>query len=58
MNLFEEQVANAYALAKILGLDLSVQEFQKLYSQYTNEAHAELNSSDNLAKCEAMQRPY
>lgn len=58
MNLFNEQVANAYAIAKIMGLNLSVQEFQKLYSQYTNEAHAELNSNSNLAKCEAMQRPY
>lgn len=58
MNLFNEQVANAYALAKIMGSDLSVQEFQKLYSQYIGEALNELNSNDKLAKCEAMQRPY
>lgn len=58
MNLFNEQVANAYAISKILGSNLSVQEFQKMYSQYLDEALAELNSNRHLAECEAMQRPY
>ena len=58
MNLFNEQVVNAYAIAKILGSDLSVHEFQKKYSCYFEEALAELSQNANLAKCEAMHRPY
>lgn len=53
-----EQVADAYAIAKILGVDLSVDEFQKLYSQYYNEAINELNSKVEYAQCEAMERPF
>lgn len=58
MNLFDEQVANAYAIAKTLGYEFSVQEFQKEYSQYHDEALKALNSNCQLATCEAMQRPY
>lgn len=58
MNLSNEQVANAYAIAKVLGSELSAQEFQKAYSQYHNEALKELNSNLQPAKCEAVQRPY
>lgn len=45
MNLFNEQVANAYAIAKTLGYEFSVQEFQKEYSQYHDEALKALNSN-------------
>lgn len=58
MTLFNEQVANAYAIAKTLGSKLSVQEFQKEYSQYLNEALSELSQTSKIATCEAMQRPY
>lgn len=56
MNLFNEQVANAYAISKILGSNLSVQEIQKMYSQYLDEALAALNSNRHLAECEAILR--
>lgn len=58
MAVFTEQVANAYAIAKTLGSELSVEEFQKLYSQYHAEALKELSSNRQLATCEAVQRPY
>lgn len=58
MNLSNEQVADAYAIAKILGSELTAKEFQKVYSQYHNEALEELNSNLQPAKCEAVQRPY
>lgn len=58
MTVFNEQVASAYAIAKVLGSELSVQEFQSEYSQYHDEALNELNSNSQLATCEAMQRPY
>ena len=58
MNLFNEQFASAYAIAKILGCELSVQEFLKVYSQYRDEALKELNSNRQFATCEAVPRPY
>jgi hypothetical protein len=58
MPLLNEQVASAYAIAKTLGCELSAQEFQQAYSQYHAEALNELNSNAQLAKCEAMPRPY
>ena len=58
MTSFAEQVANAYAIAKVLGSELSVQEFQKEYSYHLDEAISVLNSDSQLAQCEAVQRPY
>lgn len=51
-----EQIANAYAIAKVLGVSLSVEEFQKKYSQYYNESLNKLNSNPTYAQCEAMDR--
>lgn len=53
-----EQIANAYAIAKVLGLDLSVEEFQEKYSQYYDETLNKLNSNPTYAQCEAMERPF
>ena len=39
-----EQLANAYAIAKVLGAELSLDEFEKKYSQYYEETINELNS--------------
>lgn len=39
-----EQIASAYATAKILGSKISVDEFQKQYSQYYSDTLNELNS--------------
>ena len=38
-----EQLANAYAIAKVLGAELSLDEFEKKYSQYYEETINELN---------------
>ena len=51
-----EQIANAYAIAKVLGVSLSVEEFQEKYSQYYNESLNKLNSNPTYAQCEAMDR--
>lgn len=58
MTLFAEQVANAYAIARILGSELTAEEFQSKYSQYHEEALNALSSDNRLAECEVMQRPY
>ena len=39
-----KQVANAYAVSKILGCDKSFDDFEKEYSQYYNQAIEELSS--------------
>ncbi|CUO85744.1 Uncharacterised protein [[Eubacterium] contortum] len=53
-----EQIANAYAITKVLGSDLSFDEFQKIYSEYYTESINELNSRLEYAKCEAVERPF
>lgn len=58
MTSFAEQVANAYAIARILGSELTAEEFQSKYSQYHEEALNAFNSDNRLAECEAVQRPY
>lgn len=37
-----EQIANAYAIVKICGSELSLDEFEKQYSQYYEESINEL----------------
>lgn len=51
-----EQIASAYAIAKVLGSELSVQEFHSEYSQYHDEALNELNSNLQTAQCEVPDR--
>lgn len=58
MTSFAEQVANAYAIARILGSELTAEEFLIEYSQYHEEALNELSSNNRLAMCEVVQRPY
>lgn len=58
MTSFAEQVANAYAIARILGSELTAEEFLIEYSQYHKEALTELSSNNRLATCEVVQRPY
>lgn len=51
-----EQLANAYAIAKVLGAELSLDEFEKKYSQYYEETINELKSRPvELAKTSVMQ---
>lgn len=55
----KKQIANAYAIAKLLGYDKSVDEFIKKYDQYYSEAINTLNSRPvELAKVEAIQNPF
>lgn len=58
MSLSNEQLASAYAIAKVLGYELSFDEFQKEYPTYYEETFKSLNSNSQLAKCEAIPRPY
>ena len=52
-----EQLANAYAIAKVLGAELSLDEFEKKYSQYYEENINELNSRPvELAKTTVMKK--
>ena len=54
-----KQLANAYAIAKVLGYDKSVDEFKEEYDQYYSKTINELNSKPvELAKVEAVQNPY
>ena len=39
-----QQISNAYALAKLLGCDLTPSEFKKKYCEYFNEAKKEYQS--------------
>lgn len=58
MTLFAEQVANAYAIARILGSELTAEEFLIEYRKYHEEALNALSSDNRLAECEAVQLPY
>ena len=52
-----EQLAHAYAIAKVLGAELSLDEFEKKYSQYYEETINELKSRPvELAKTSVMQK--
>ena len=54
-----EQLAHAYAIAKVLGAELSLDEFEKKYSQYYEETINELNSrSVELAKTKVIPRTF
>lgn len=54
-----KQLANAYAIAKVLGYEKSVDEFKEKYDQYYLETINKLNSKPiELAKVEAVQNPY
>lgn len=54
-----KQLANAYAIAKVLGYDKSVDEFKEKYDQYYLETINELNSTPvKQAKVEVMQNPF
>lgn len=58
MALFAEQVANAYAIARILGSESTAEEFLIEYRKYYEESLNALSSDNRLAECEAVQRPY
>ena len=52
-----EQLAHAYAIAKVLGAEFSLDEFEKKYSQYYEETINELKSRPvELAKTSVMQK--
>lgn len=54
-----KQLASAYAIAKVLGYDKSVDDFKEKYGQYYSETINELNSKPvNPAKVEAVQNPF
>lgn len=56
-----EKIINAYAIAKICNPDLTLQEVEKLYSQYVSEGYEEYNKlhrNDKGAECEAIPKPF
>lgn len=54
-----KELANAYAIAKCCGFDKSIDEFQKHYDQYHDEAIKELNSKPvEMAKVTAAKNPF
>lgn len=54
-----KQLANAYAIAKVLGYEKSIDEFKEKYDQYYSEAINDLNSRPvKLAKTEATQNQF
>ena len=54
-----KQLANAYAIAKVLGYEKSVDEFKEKYDQYYSKTINILNSKPvELAKVESMQNPF
>ena len=53
-----KQKANAYAIAKVLGYEKSIDEFIQEYSQYYEKTIKELNSRPfELGKAEAIENP-
>lgn len=55
----KEQIASAYAISKVLGCELSLDEFEKQYSQYYEEYINELNSRPvPLAQATAFKKPF
>lgn len=53
-----KQLANAYAIAKIMGYKKSVDDFKPEYEKIYNETINELNSRPvELAKVEAVENP-
>lgn len=54
-----KQLASAYSIAKVLGYDKTVDDFQEKYGQYYSETINELNSKPvNPAKVEAVKNPF
>ena len=54
-----KQLSNAYAIAKVLGYEKSIDEFKEKYDQYYSETINDLNSRPvKLAKTEATQNPF
>lgn len=54
-----KQLANAYAIAKVLGYEKSIDEFKEKYSQYYSEVINDLNQRPiESAKVEATQNPF
>lgn len=53
-----KQKANAYAIAKVLGYQKSVEDFTKEYSQYYDEAYEKLQSKLEPNKVEVTQNPF
>lgn len=58
-----DQIVNAYATAKICGIDISIAEIEELYPKYIQEAFEEYNKLHNpdgdvLAKCDATPRTW
>lgn len=55
----KEQIASAYAISKVLGCELSLDEFEKQYSQYYEEFINELNSRPTpLAQTTVFKKPF
>lgn len=54
-----KQLANAYAIAKVLGYEKSVEIFKEELAKVYDETLKELNSKPiELAKVEAMKNPF
>ena len=54
-----KQLANAYAIANVLGYEKSLDDFTEKYDQYYSKTSNILNSKPvELAKVEAVQNPF
>lgn len=54
-----KQIANAYAIAQVLGYKQSIDEFKEKYEQYYSKTINELNSKPiEIAKVEAVSNPF
>lgn len=53
-----KQKANAYAIAKVLGYEKSVEDFIKEYSQYYDETYNKLQSELPKNTASAIENPF
>lgn len=57
-----EKIINAYAIAKIINPDITMEQVEKLYAQYTAEGYEEYNKlhslDKKLAETDAFLKPF
>ena len=55
MTITNEEVAKAYAFAKILGCELSLKDFQKQFADLSKETFKELSKENAKAKIKPIK---
>lgn len=56
-----EKIINAYAIAKIINPNITMEQVEELYTKYTTEGYEEYNKlygQDKLAETEAVPKPF